>query len=237
MDSEKTDLSQLSAIVGGFAHEIRNPLSTVSLNLKLLAEEWREPANPAEERAKKRVAILQQEVNRLQNILDEFLRIARPPALDRQPGDMNRLLRSLVPFVEPELKRRGIAIRLYCDHSIPLIQMDGDRVRQALLNLVLNAQHALEEQEDGEIALTTQVRGENLVVSIIDNGPGIRPELLDRIFKAWYSTRPDGSGLGLPIARRIITEHGGDIRVQSELGRGTRFDLIFPPAAGQEKKP
>lgn len=231
MDCETGPYSELGALVGGFAHEIRNPLSTISLNLKLLAGDVEGGEGPREERARRRIRLLQDEVERLQNLLDAFLRIARPPCLKKEPGDLNRVLRETADFVEPELNRRGIQLRLFCSDALPLVPMDAGQLRQALLNLLLNAQHALEEKGGGEILLASRQQGERALITVLDNGPGMPPEVLGRCWKPWYSTRPGGSGLGLPTARRIVLDHGGSIRVQTEPGRGTQFLIELPLAA------
>jgi signal transduction histidine kinase len=224
------NLTQLSALVGGFAHEIRNPLSTIGLNLQLLAREFAETTDARGERVGRRIELVRQEVERLQRVLDEFLRIARPVALKREPGDLNRVLRQMVDFVEPELRRRGIELRLYCDESLPLVPMDSARLRQAILNLLLNAQNALEEKVGGtrEIILSARPVGDRVRLTVLDNGPGMRPETVRRCWQAWYSTRPGGSGLGLPLARQIVLDHGGTIGVESEVGRGTQFIIELP---------
>jgi len=230
LDSTDQNLSDLGTLLGGFAHEIRNPLSTIGLNLKLLAEEWKEPRDPREERAARRVRLIQGEVTRLQHLLDEFLRIARPPTLVRAPRDLNGVLKEIADFVEPELKRRKIRLRVYPDSSLPLVPVDAARLRQALLNLVLNAQAALETKEEGEreILLSSRLEGDKAVIYVMDNGPGMTREVLERCWKPWFSTRPEGSGLGLSIARRIVRDHGGTLEAQSEPGKGTQFVLTLP---------
>ncbi len=226
----RNERNDLGTLLGGFAHEIRNPLSTIGLNLKLLADEWKEPRDPKEERAARRIKLIQGEVTRLQHLLDEFLRIARPPSLQRAPRDLNGVLKEIADFVEPELRRRGIRLKVYPDSSLPLVPVDAARLRQALLNLVLNAQAALEtkEGEDKEILLSSRVQGDKALLYVMDNGPGMTRETLERCWKPWFSTRPEGSGLGLSIARRIVRDHGGTLEAQSEPGKGTQFVLTLP---------
>ncbi len=233
----ETQQNDLGTLLGGFAHEIRNPLSTIGLNLKLLAEEWKEPANPKEERAARRIKLIQGEVTRLQHLLDEFLRIARPPSLKKDPRDLNGVLKEIADFVEPELRRRNIRLKIYPDSSLPLVPVDASRLRQALLNLVLNAQAALENKEEGEreILLSSRLQGDRAVLYVMDNGPGMTKETLEQCWKPWFSTRPDGSGLGLSIARRIVQDHGGTLEAQSEPGKGTQFVMTLPLELREER--
>ena len=229
MEKKENQYIDLGKLVGGFAHEIKNPLSTIALNLKLLSEELKNIEGP-QERLLGRVKLLQEEVKRLELILDQFLRIARPPKLEKHPADLNRVLREISVFVEPELKRRGIDLRLYCDESLPLVPMDANLIRQALLNLVLNAQHALEKKDRGpkEIILSSKEKEGKAAITVIDSGIGMKPEVLSKCFKPWYSTKPGGSGLGLPLTKRIIQNHGGTINIQSELGKGTHIEILLP---------
>ena len=238
LEEKKDNQNDLGTLLGGFAHEIRNPLSTIGLNLKLLAGEWKEPKTPKEERAARRIELIQGEVTRLQHLLDEFLRIARPPTLRKAPKDLNRVLREIADFVEPELKRRNIRLKVFPDSSLPLVPVDSARLRQALLNLVLNAQAALETKEEGdrEILLSSRLQGDKALLYVMDNGPGMSKETLERCWKPWFSTRPDGSGLGLSIARRIVRDHGGEIEAQSEPGKGTQFVLTLPLGRREEEK-
>ena len=239
MDEKQENRNDLGTLLGGFAHEIRNPLSTIGLNLKLLADEWKDPRDPREERAARRIKLIQGEVTRLQHLLDEFLRIARPPTLVRAPRDLNGVLKEIADFVEPELRRRNIRLKVYPDSSLPLVPVDAARLRQALLNLVLNAQAALESKEEGEreIRLSSRLQGNRVVIYVLDNGPGMTRETLNRCWKPWFSTRPEGSGLGLSIARRIVRDHGGELEAQSEVGKGTQFIMTLPlEAPGEEGK-
>jgi signal transduction histidine kinase len=221
-------LADLGRITGALAHEIKNPLSTIGLNLRLLEEDL----GPAEDRLRNRLAVVQRETARLRDILDDFLRYAGKLELDRRPTNLNSLLEELVDFFAPQAQIQQVQLRLRPPGaSSPIIaDIDPKTIKQAVLNLMINAVQAM--TSGGELILSAAV-GQNgqAVIDVIDTGPGIPPESLDKIFQADYSTKKGGTGLGLPMARRIAEEHGGSLTVRSELGKGSDFSLAVPLAA------
>jgi two-component system sensor histidine kinase HydH len=222
----RAQYAEVSQLAGGLAHEIRNPLSTVSLNLDLLAEDFQKPETPRDRRVLQRVQRLQHEVNRLSDILENFLRFARVQDLGFESADLNAIVDELRDFYEPTAATKGIVIRTYLAADLPSTRIDADLFKQALLNLVLNAEHAM--PSGGELILTTRNDGPWIVLDVIDTGVGMADEVRARIFDAFFSTRPAGSGLGLPTARKIIEAHGGSIQVQSEPGKGSQFTIRLP---------
>jgi signal transduction histidine kinase len=228
---EAEHLAAVGRLTGGLAHELKNPLSTLNLNLQLLAEEFKQPATEGERRAVRKIAVLQEESRRLEDILAAFLRFAGRMELKRERLDATELVRDLLTFYEPQAAARWITVRLTVVDGLPAIEGDGDLLKQALLNLILNAQAAM--PEGGELMFRLRAERGGVSISVTDTGCGIAAERLEKIFEAYYSTRPGGTGLGLPIVRRIVTEHGGTIEVSSEVGRGTEF-TIWLPAAREE---
>lgn len=225
-------LAHLGTLAGGLAHEIKNPLSTIALNLAMLREDWSDAQTPKEKRTLKKIALLEGEVQRLEAILNDFLRFARGHELNLEPSDLNRLLQSLADFIEPEARKTKVQIRASFDSSLPPIPLDPDAFRQAILNLLVNAREAM--PQGGELILRTRREGGEVQIEITDTGVGMSPEVLEHCFDVYYSTKRGGTGLGLPTARRIIEDHGGSISAQSEPGRGTRFLVQLP--LSQEKK-
>ena len=234
----RAQYAEISQLAGGLAHEIRNPLSTVSLNLDLLAEDFQKPETPRDRRVLQRVERLQHEVSRLRDILENFMRFARVQELGLESADLNAIVDELRDFYEPTASTKGIVIRTYLAADLPSTRIDADLFKQALLNLVLNAEHAM--PSGGELMLTTRAEGPWIVLDVIDTGVGMADLVRARIFDAFFSTRPAGSGLGLPTARKIIEAHGGSIDVQSEPGKGSQFTVRLPaseaPAPGQHDK-
>lgn len=218
-------LAYLGSLAGGLAHEVKNPLSTMLINLGLLREDLEAaPGNP--ERILKRVGLLEREVKRLDQLVQSFLRLARGFDLAPRPTDLNALLRELVEFVEPEARRQGVAIRASLEESLPSIRVDRGLLRQAVLNLLVNARQAM--PRGGDLLLRTFLDGACAVIEVTDTGSGMSPEVLARCFDAYFSTKKGGTGLGLSMTRRIVEEHGGSIEVWSEVGRGTRFTVRLP---------
>ena len=223
MQSNYTELAELA---GGFIHELKNHLSTLGLNLQLLAEDFAEPQSHRERRALARVQRLQGECQRLVDVANDFLRFARIKDLDLVATDLGKVVEEMVDFFGPTARSANIDIKRFIPADLPLVLMERELFRQALLNLMLNAEQAM--PSGGE--LTIQACRENgkeprVCLTLIDTGCGIQPEMLPRIFEPFFSTKQGGTGLGLPTTKRIVEAHGGSIDVQSAVGRGTQFTL------------
>ncbi len=218
--------SEIAQLAGGLAHEIRNPLSTMRLNLDLLAEEFENPESPRDRRVLQKIERVRKESHRLQGLLEDFLRFARVQELRTQPTDLNAVVDDVRDFCEGQGATQGIVSRTRYDHDLPPVPMDVDLFKQALLNLVLNAQHAM--PDGGELILTTRREGDWAVLDVIDTGVGIPADQQPKVFDAFFSTRPGGSGLGLPTTRKIVEAHGGSIQLESELGKGSKFTIRLP---------
>ena len=223
-------LAELGTLTGGLAHEIKNPLSTIQLNLQLLREDLPDPeADPVGVRLVNRLTTVQKEASRLRDILDDFLRFAGKMELARKPTELNRLLEDMVDFFHPQAQVQRVQLRLRRWEGGELaVPLDERLIKQAILNLLINAVHAM--PAGGEIILSARPEGRHAVIEVIDTGKGIEPEALEKIFQAYYSTKKGGHGLGLAITRRIIEEHGGVITATSEVGKGTAFRINLPLA-------
>ena len=219
----------LARLAGGLAHEIKNPLSTMAINLALLQEEWeRMEESPPRRRSLKRVRTLQAEVGRLEGILEAFLGFARGGSVNRKPEDLTRIVREVLEFVEPENEAAGIRQHADLLAGIPLVLCDEVQVKQAVINLLVNARQAM--PDGGELLVRSTRVGNDVQLSITDTGVGMTPEQLDRCFEVFWSTKQDGTGLGLAATHRIVEEHGGRMTVLSEVGRGTSFSIYLPLA-------
>ncbi len=226
--SATEDYAALAELAGGFIHEIKNHLNTLNLNLQLLAEDFENPENQRERRALTRVQKLQGECQRLVDLSNDFLRFARITDLPLEPGDLRRLIEDMVDFFTPTARAANIDIKTFLSADLPTLKLNTEMLRQALLNLMLNAAQAM--PNGGELTFQATVENSQVALSLIDTGMGIELEVLPKIFKPFYSTKSKsgGSGLGLPTTRKIIAAHGGTIDVQSELGKGTKFTLRLP---------
>jgi signal transduction histidine kinase len=231
-------MAEIGAMTGGLAHEIKNPLSTIGLNAQLLAEGVDElPIEPDEKgRLSRRIAALKREADRLRGILTDFLQYAGQLRIDPKPADLNAVVEELADFFMPQAQSQGVRLRLDLTRGPLTAGLDVPQVKQAVLNLMLNAVQAMADPAATgakELILRTaravdQDRRPVVVLHVIDTGPGIAPEVKDRIFQPYVTTKSGGTGLGLPTARRLIEGHEGRIEVHSEPGRGTDFLVTFP---------
>ena len=228
-------LAEVGTLTGGLAHEIRNPLSTLTLNLQLLREDlerpgsaWAKPGQAADTHLIARLSTLQEEALRLQTILDDFLRFAGRHEIRPVVQPVGPIIEDAAAFYRDRLLRSGIQVRTGLPGDLPPAAVDADLLKQAVSNLILNAEAAM--PNGGELLITAERERRSLCLHVTDTGTGIKPEDLDKIFAPYYSTRPGGTGLGLPTVRRIIQEHQGTIEVHSEPGRGTRFTIRLPAA-------
>lgn len=219
-------LAQLGTLLAGFAHEIRNPLSTIGLNLQLVLEEFREAETPRDKRTHKRLATVEAEVRRLQKILDEFLAFARAPEPKLAPTDLNAKVQALIEFHEPEMRDAGISLRFYPGAGVGSVGADWDHLQAAIVNLLRNAKDAT--PAGGEIRVSTVRDGAFVTLRVTDSGAGIPPDLQKRVFDPYFSTKRTGTGLGLPTVRRVVEEHGGTLTLQSDVGKGTQFSMQLP---------
>lgn len=224
--------TEIARLAGALAHEIKNPLSTIRLNMQLLAEEFEEPLTPAQRRALKRVDIVQRECQRLQDLLDDFLQFAKIRRLQLVPVDLNEEIRSTLEFFEPEAANGSVEVLPYFDPDLPTVMLDREAFRGALLNLLLNAKQAM--PSGGQLVVRTRSIGNRVAVHLIDTGCGMDEQTAAQMFEAFFSTKPGGSGLGLPTTSKIIEAHGGTISVESELGRGTHITVELPAVARLE---
>jgi signal transduction histidine kinase len=221
--------TEIAKLAGGLAHEIKNPLSTIRLNMEMLAEDLAELETPAGRRSLKRVEVVRRECQRLQSLLDDFLSYAKVRRLHLEPSDLNHQIDDVLDFFAPEAKEAGVEIVRYLDPELPRVMLDREAFRRALLNLIINAKQAM--PDGGQLVVRTIAQGGTVAVHLIDTGCGMDDVTLSKMFEAFYSTKPNGSGLGLPTTEKIIAAHGGRIRVQSEAGRGTQMTIELPVPA------
>ncbi len=222
--------SEIAVLAGGLAHEIRNPLSTISMNLELMAEDLVDlgDTNPQARRMLGKLVSVQKECDRLEGILNEFLKFAGAGELSPEPVALNELVEEFIEFFRVQAEDAGVDLSWHPGSDLPPVCIDPQRFRQALHNLAQNAQQAM--PEGGVLEIQTDRRGDRVVLELIDNGQGMDARTRARMFQAFFSNRPGGSGLGLPTVRKIVLAHDGDIDCDSEVGRGTRFTISLPTA-------
>jgi len=216
--------SYVGVLASGLAHEIRNPLSAMNMNLQMLEEEL--SLSPEFERSEHRELLEQSkaEIQRLEQLVTNFLAFARPSPPKLESVDLNEIVARTARFVDAEFRAAEVELALELDPALPAIQIDPTQFRQALLNLVVNARQVL--GPGGRVVVRTLSKDPDAaIVEVQDDGPGIPDDLRGRVFEVFYSTRGGGSGLGLPIARQIVERHGGRLELESEIGRGTLFRI------------
>jgi signal transduction histidine kinase len=232
--------AQLAELAGGFIHEIKNHLGTLGLHLQLLLEDFQDPQNQRERRALGRVQKLQPECQHLTDIANDFLRFARIKDLPLTPAGLGKIIEEMVDFFTPTARAANIDIKTFLPADLPPVALHPDMFKQALLNLMLNAEQAMPQggtltiqaSLERPAGLEDSPRG-LVVVTLIDTGQGIAPEALPKIFEPFFSTKSGGSGLGLPTTKKIIDAHHGIIDVQSEVGRGTKFTIKLPASGAR----
>ena len=225
-------MSALGRLAASVAHEVRNPLGAVDIQLQLLEDDLRAVDDGLRSRIYRRLNVARMEMKRLDRIVHNFLRFSRTPRLDLKRISLNDVVRHVFDLVSPEARERGIRLKLDLRKGLPEVNGDDSQLGQAVLNITVNAFQAMES--GGQLCARTRAdsAGSQICLSISDTGCGIPDEEIDRIFEYYYTTRDEGTGLGLSIAQQIIYQHRGHIEVESEAGKGTTF-RIHMPTAGQ----
>ena len=223
-------------LAAGVAHEIKNPLNSLGLIIDHLKDRFKAKMElPDREKFTELTDNMKAEVERLNEIVEGFLRYAKPSALLRQLTDLNELVGETLTFLTPEADCQQVKIIKRFERNIPKILIDYHQIRQALINLVINAFQAM--PNGGEIHVFTDVHSQSqneLIVSILDTGGGIPAENLGRLFDPYFTTRSRGFGLGLSIVERIIQEHNGRIEIKSPPGKGATFTIFLPLNHGDQ---
>lgn len=218
--------NEIAQLAGALAHEIKNPLSVIRMNVDLLAEDHDGDSPPDQRRTADKIKILQEQCERLQNLLDDFLKFARLRQLELRAGNLNTQIERVLSMFAPQAAANKIDIVRYLDADLPSIQLDEQTLDSALFNLVKNSIEAL--PKGGRLEVRTRLTRYGVALDLIDTGCGMDRDTLIHMFDAFYSTKYGGSGLGLPTAKKVIEAHHGKIYVQSEVGRGTQITLEFP---------
>ncbi|MFT7638749.1 MAG: signal transduction histidine kinase [Pirellulaceae bacterium] len=224
-DQLRQQYNELAELSGSLAHEIKNPLSVIRMNMDLLAEDFMEDPTK-NRRAINKIEVVNRQCTRLENLLNDFLRFARLQKLDLTPGNLNDQIERVLVLYKPLADDSGVEIIRFLEADLPSIKIHAEMLQAALVNLVKNALEAM--PDGGTLEVRTRRASSSVALDLIDTGCGIDDSTAMNMFNAFYTTKNGGSGLGLPTARKIIEAHGGRISVQSAVGRGTQFTLEFP---------
>jgi len=219
----------IETLAAGVAHEVRNPLNSVQINLSILEQELADVLPNRQAHVFAVLAKIAGEIKRLDDFVSEFLRFARPPRLNVERLAVRPLLIDLIAFMTPECSKKGVSLELELGGP-DTAWVDGFQLKQAVLNLVLNALQAL--PASGHVVIRTAGDKRTLVVAVSDDGEGMSPETREKAFTPFFTTREEGTGLGLPLVRRIVEQHGGSVELESTAGQGTTVTLAFPAPVG-----
>lgn len=217
-------LAAIGKMAAHVTHEVRNPLSSIALNLELLEEEL----THADPEVKHLLRAIEQEVERLSNLSDQYLSMARRKKPEVEECDLGALVRSAVDFMKPEVARHGVELSADIPAQLPWANVDQGQIRQVLFNLVRNAREAM--PEGGRVLIRLAREADVLEVRVSDNGPGVAPERIEQLFDPFFTTKDHGTGLGLAVSRQILAAHGGRLEYWPIAPHGSAFLLLLPVA-------
>lgn len=230
--AEAEAMAAMGRLTAGLAHEIRNPLNAASLQLEIISRAARRLEDEvAREQLTGRASIVRSELTRLRQLLDEFLGLARPVSFELVPLDAGRLLEELALAQEPVAREAGIELSISVEPDLPKARGDDAKLKQALMNLVVNAVDAMRERGHGTVRLLARKAGDDVELSVEDDGPGLPDHEAHELFRAFFTTKERGTGLGLSIVKQIVEQHGGSIDLRAREDGGTVASLRIPRAA------
>ncbi len=224
IDNER--LSALTLLAAGVAHEIGNPLNSLTIHLQLMERRLRKLTPDLRGDLDEPLRVAKDEIRRLDFIVSQFLRALRPAPLQMQLADLHAVIEESVSFLKAEMEDRDILVELELGKNVPPINLDRDQMKQAFYNIIRNGFQAM--RSGGILRIATVREANHVAVAFTDTGGGIPPESMSKVFDPYFTTKEGGSGLGLLIVRRIVREHGGEIELRSDTGRGLTVTIRLP---------
>jgi two-component system, sporulation sensor kinase E len=219
-------LAAMTTMAASVAHEIKNPLGSISIYLQLMQKSLNTDSESCRTDLEDYLSIISEEVERLNSIVVDYLFAVRPMDTHPIPTSINSIIEELITFVQYELMEAGIKVEEYPGKDLPLLNLDEKLIKQALLNIIKNALAAMEN--GGTLTIRTYEKDNMVHMRIQDTGIGIPADLVSKIFEPYFTTKDNGSGLGLTVVYKVIKEHGGELRVFSKEGEGTTFTILLP---------
>ena len=224
LESER--LNALTLLAAGVAHEIGNPLNSLNIHLQLLERSVKKLDPGVQAEMQESIEVARAEINRLDSIVSQFLRAIRPRYPELHPENVNTIVDEAVRFFAPEIKDREVLVEQELRSDLPMLQLDRDQMKQAFYNVIKNSLEAMKQR--GVLRIRTDMDNTHVIITFTDTGGGISAENLGRVFEPYFTTKRSGTGLGLLIVRRIVREHGGELSVQSEQGKGLSVIIRLP---------
>ena len=229
-------LAYVGTLAGGLAHEIRNPLNAMNMNVQMLQEELEDTPEESD-RKQEYIDLLEinrREIMRLERLVSDFLAYARPQQLRPEHLDPGAVVKEVADFLEADFRRRGVSLSRRVEEGLPSFSADPGQLKQALINVMINAADAVADNQ-GTVEITAERHGDNgVAIAVGDNGGGVPPQETERIFQIFHSTKKGGTGLGLAISQRIVEAHGGTISAGQREGGGALFTIVLPLAGPPE---
>ena len=227
-------LASLTTLAAGVAHEIKNPLASMGIHVQIMQKELDMRETVDKEGFRSYLSVVNEEIERLNAIVVDFLFAVRPMDIQLHSSNINNIISDLVEFVHFELEEKKIQVETDFDTTIPWLRLDEKYIKQAILNLIKNAEAAM--VGGGTLRLSTRMEDDSVLFSVKDSGIGIPKENMSKIFEPYFTTKDFGSGLGLTLVYKIIKEHGGDVSLKSKQNEGSTFTFRFPVAKRDRKQ-
>jgi signal transduction histidine kinase len=223
---ESERFNALTLLAAGVAHEIGNPLNSLHIHLQLMERKVRKLDGKVKEELQEAIAIARAEITRLDSIVTQFLQAIRPSKPTLHPENVNSLVEEALRFFAPEIADRDIVVEPELRPDLPLLELDRDQMKQAFYNVIKNSFEAMKRR--GILRIRTDLDATHVNISFTDTGGGMSAESLSRVFEPYFTTKTSGSGLGLLIVRRIVREHGGEMAIESNEGKGLTLTIRLP---------
>lgn len=231
MDEYKKNesLASMTTMAAGVAHEIKNPLASISIYLQLMNRKLEKEGSITKAEAEKSLNVISQEIERLNKMAVDFLYAVKPMSVNTKLGDLNSVVRKTIDVCKAEIREQGVELKVNLATSLPNTFIDSTLIQQCILNLIRNALQAFTDSSDiKEIQVSTYIDSDSVKLDVSDTGCGMSEETIQRIFEPYYTTKASGTGLGLTNIFKILREHNGRISVKSELGKGSVFTMELP---------